>query len=291
MGKSRGISVFRRRDCAFCAFLPSHFGNSGNYFNDKQFEMAGKLGVLMNPKSGPVRLLEVSVVLPAFNEANKLETAVAETAAALEGFARSYEIIIAQDGSTDGTDRVAASLSDRNSFVKHFHGEKRLGRGAALKNAFRNSNGEVLVYMDVDLATNIKQLKSLVKAIEEEGVDFAVGSRMLSESKVARSRTRLITSKAYNLLVRTMLGSRVRDHQCGFKAFRREALLPMLDEVAASHWFWDTELLVRALRRGYKIKEIPVEWKSPRESKVRVLRDSSGMGWQVVKLWWRLKRQ
>jgi len=237
------------------------------------------------------QMVEFSIVLPAYNEANTLETAVAEVMKALEEFADSYEIIIAEDGSTDGTDKIAASLSNRNPLVKHFHGDKRLGRGAALRNAFRNSNGEILVYMDVDLATNVKRLKSLVKAIEEEGFDFAVGSRMLSESKVARSRTRLIASRAYNFLVRAMLGSKVRDHQCGFKAFKREALLPLLDEVAASHWFWDTELLVRAFRKSYRIKEIPVEWKSPRETKVRLLRDSSNMGWQVVKLWWRLKRQ
>ena len=236
-------------------------------------------------------MVEFSIVLPAYNEANTLETAVAEVMKALEEFADSYEIIIAEDGSTDGTDKIAASLSNRNPLVKHFHGDKRLGRGAALRNAFRNSNGEILVYMDVDLATNVKRLKSLVKAIEEEGFDFAVGSRMLPESKVARSRTRLIASRAYNFLVRAMLGSKVRDHQCGFKAFKREALLPLLDEVAASHWFWDTELLVRAFRKSYRIKEIPVEWKSPRETKVRLLRDSSNMGWQVVKLWWRLKRQ
>jgi glycosyltransferase involved in cell wall biosynthesis len=254
--------------------------------------VAGKLGVLeMNEKPRQEHLLEVSVVLPAYNEANKLETAVAETAKALEEFARSYQLIIAEDGSTDGTDKIADTLSGSYSFVKHLHGEKRLGRGAALKNAFRSSNGKILVYMDVDLATNVEQLKSLVKAVEEEGFDFATGSRMLPESKVKRSHARHIASKSYNFLVRAMLGSKIRDHQCGFKAFKREALLPLLDEVAACHWFWDTELLVRALRKGYKIKEIQVEWKSRRETKVRLLKDAFSMGWQVVKLWWQLKRQ
>lgn len=244
----------------------------------------------MNEEPNQERLLEVSVVFPAYNEADKLETAVAETAKALKEFASSYEIIIAEDGSTDGTDKVAAALAEQCTFVKHLHGEKRLGRGTALKNAFKQSSGEILVYMDVDLATNIQQLKSLVKAVEEEGFDFATGSRLLTESKVERSRTRNIASKAYNFLVRAMLGSKVRDHQCGFKAFKREALLQLLDEVAASHWFWDTELLVRASRKGYKIREIPVEWKGRSETKVRLLKDSFSMGWQVVKLWWQLKQ-
>ena len=254
--------------------------------------MARKLGVLeMNAEPSQKHLVEISVVLPAYNEANKLETAVTKVAKTLEKFASSHEIIIAEDGSTDGTDEVADMLSERYPFVKHLHGEKRLGRGVALKNAFRQSNGRILVYMDVDLATNIEQLKSLVAAIEEEGFDFAVGSRMLSESKVERSRTRQIASKSYNFLVHAMLGSKVKDHQCGFKAFKREALMPLLDEVTACHWFWDTELLVRASRKGIKIKEIPVDWKTRRETKVKLLKDSFSMAGQVVKLWWRLKRQ
>ena len=235
--------------------------------------------------------VEISVVFPAYNEADALETAVEKVTRALNEFTRSYEIIIAEDGSTDGTDKVAAILSERYSFVKHLHGEKRLGRGTALKNAFKKSNGKTLIYMDVDLATDVGQIKFLVRAIEEEGYDFAIGSRMLSESKVERSRTRQIASKSYNFLVRAMLGSKVKDHQCGFKAFRREALMQLLDEVTARHWFWDTELLVRAFRKGYTIKEVPVEWKSGRETKVRLFKDSFSMAGQVIKLWWQLKRQ
>jgi glycosyltransferase involved in cell wall biosynthesis len=235
--------------------------------------------------------VEISVVFPAYNEADALETAVEKVTRALNEFARSYEIIIAEDGSTDGTDKVAAILSERYSFIKHLHGEKRLGRGTALKNAFKKSNGKTIIYMDVDLATDVGQIKFLVRAIEEEGYDFTIGSRMLSESKVERSRTRQITSKSYNFLVRALLGSKVKDHQCGFKAFRREVLMQLLDEVTARHWFWDTEILVRAFRKGYKIKEIPVEWKSGRETKVRLFKDSFSMAGQVIKLWWQLKRQ
>lgn len=245
----------------------------------------------MKENTSQRHIVEFSIVLPAYNEANKLETAVAKVMKALEEFADSYEIIIAEDGSTDGTDKVAAMLSERYPFVKHLHGEKRLGRGAALKNAFKKASGKILVYMDVDLATDVGQLKSLVKAIDEEGCDFATGSRMLSESKVERSRRRQITSKSYNFLVRAMLGSKVRDHQCGFKAFRRESLMRLLDEVAARHWFWDTEIIVRAFCKGYKIKEVPVEWRGGRETKVKLLKDSFSMGWQVIKLCWQLKRQ
>ena len=80
--------------------------------------------------------VEISVVFPAYNEAALLESTVAEVSQALNEFTRSYEIIIAEDGSTDGTDKLAAALAEKHTFVKHIHGEKRLGRGAALNNAF-----------------------------------------------------------------------------------------------------------------------------------------------------------
>ena len=164
-----------------------------------------------------------------------------------------------------------------------------MGRGTALKNAFRQSSGRVIVYMDLDLATDLKALKPLVEAISVEGYDFSTGSRMLPESKVERSLRRSISSKTYNFLVRRMLGSKLRDHQCGFKAFKREAVLQLLDEVEATHWFWDTEILVRAQKHGFKVKEIAVEWQSGVGTKVNLVKDSWNMGSQVMKLWWKLK--
>jgi glycosyltransferase involved in cell wall biosynthesis len=254
--------------------------------------MVRELG-LLSSRQKPIQdnLVQVSVVFPAYNEVDKLEEAVQKAMDALKGFARSYEIIIAEDGATDGTDKLAEMLSERYPTVKHLHGDERLGRGVALKNAFKRSNGEILVYMDTDLATDLKHLEALCMAIDMEDYDFATGSRMLPESRVERSLSRQISSKSYNFLVRAMLGSKVKDHQCGFKAFKRESVLPLLDEVNARHWFWDTEILVRASRKGYKIKEIPVEWSSGRKTKVNLFKDSFNMGRQVVQLWWRLKSE
>lgn len=245
----------------------------------------------MTWKQNSQKSVEVSVVFPAYNEVDYLEPAVEKTTQALREFTNSFELIIAEDGSTDGTAERSEKLAQKYPFVKHIHGEQRLGRGIALNNAFRQSSGEVLVYMDLDIATDLKHLKSLVEAITLEGYDFATGSRLLPESKVERSLSRSASSKSYNFLVRAMLGSKLRDHQCGFKAFKREPTLRLLDEVGARHWFWDTEIFVRAARKGYKIKEIPVEWKSGRKTKVNLFKDSFNMGSQVVKLWWRLKTE
>ena len=235
------------------------------------------------------KIVQVSIVFPAYNEVNYLYPAVEKTVQTLNELKYSYEIIIAEDGSTDGTAERSEELAKKFSYVKHIHCEKRLGRGTALKNALMQCRGEVLVYMDLDLATDLKSLKPLIEAIAVEGYDVSIGSRLLPESKVERSFRRSISSKSYNFLVRHMLGSKVRDHQCGFKAFKKEPLLNLLDEVEATHWFWDTEIIVRAYRHDYRVKEIPVEWKSGEDTKVNLFKDSSSMFWQIMKLWWKLK--
>jgi glycosyltransferase involved in cell wall biosynthesis len=233
--------------------------------------------------------VDVSIVFPAYNERENLENTIRRTVQALRNIADSYEVIIAEDGSTDGTDRIAARLSSEYPFIRHIHNDKRLGRGLALKNAFTESNGRILVYMDVDLATGIGHLRTLIESVRKD-YDFATGSRMLPESKVTRSLSRQLTSKFYNLMVRSLLGSKISDHQCGFKSSRREALLEILDEVNAKHWFWDTEMLVRASRRGYKVREIPVEWTDKGRTKVKLIKDTVEMGGQVLGLWWELRK-
>jgi glycosyltransferase involved in cell wall biosynthesis len=245
----------------------------------------------MTKSNTSIRIVQISVVLPAYNEVNYLQPATEKTIQTLKQFTKSYEIIIAEDGSTDGTAEKAKEITEKNPNVKYIHRDQRLGRGTALNNAFKLSSGQVLVYMDLDLATDLKYLKPLVEAITVEGFDFSTGSRMLAESKAERTISRSISSKTYNFLVRHMLGSKLRDHQCGFKAFKREPLMELLNEVKATHWFWDTEIMVRAHRHGFKIKEIAVEWKSGKDTKVNLIKDSWNMFWQIVRLWWKLKIQ
>ena len=235
------------------------------------------------------KTIQVSVVLPAYNEVEYLQPAVERTIQTLNHFTQSFEVIIAEDGSDDGTAERAEDLAKETAGVRHIHRDQRLGRGTALNNAFKQSRGEVLVYMDLDLATDLKYLKPLIEAITVEGYDFSTGSRMMADSKAERTLGRSLSSKIYNFLVRHMLGSKLRDHQCGFKAFKYDSLMQLLDEVQATHWFWDTEIMVRAYRHGFKIKEIPVEWKSGRGTKVNIFKDSWNMFWQIMGLWWTLK--
>ncbi|MCL2477345.1 dolichyl-phosphate beta-glucosyltransferase [Candidatus Bathycorpusculum sp.] len=239
--------------------------------------------------SAKATTLQVSVVLPAYNEATYLPIAVEKTTETLNSFTSAYEIIIAEDGSTDGTAECAEELTQKYPCVRHIHRPQRLGRGMALNNAFAQSRGEVLAYMDLDLATDLKYLKPLIEAISVEGYDFATGSRMMPQSKANRTLSRDLSSQSYNFLVRHMLGSKLKDHQCGFKAFKREPLLKLLGKVEAKHWFWDTEVMVRGYRQGLRIKEFAVEWHSGKDTKVNLAKDSWNMFWQIMGLWWNLR--
>ena len=233
---------------------------------------------------------EVSVVLPAYNEAETIEGTVDVTLGTLGAFlpAGSFEVLIAEDGCTDRTPEIATRMAREDDRVRHFHSDERLGRGGALERAFEAADGEVLVYFDTDLATDMTYLEALVESIRSEGYDVATGSRRIPGKRQDREPERGVASTGYNALVRTVLRSSLYDHQCGFKAFDREVLFGLLEEVEDDHWFWDTEVLVRAQRAGYVVKEFPVDWEPKGDTTVDLVRDVLGMGSQVGRLWWQL---
>ncbi|AEA47373.1 dolichyl-phosphate beta-glucosyltransferase [Archaeoglobus veneficus] len=227
--------------------------------------------------------ISVSVVLPAYNEASRLENAVGEVVKALDAAGYNYEVIIAEDGSTDGTAEIAAKLADGNR-IRHLHSDERLGRGKALMRAFEAARGSIVAYLDVDLSTDLKHLKELIDAIAIEGYDIAIGSRLAKGSRAERPVKRDVASKGYNFLVRFLLGSKIKDHQCGFKAFRRDIVLSLGKRAKDTHWFWDTEVLVLAQQEGLRIKEIPVEWRHGGATKVRFWKDIVYMFRQILRM-------
>lgn len=239
---------------------------------------------------GPV---DVSVVLPAYNEAESLESTVTQTIATLDGFlpAGSYEVIIAEDGCTDETPAIAESLADKYQSVRHIHFAERQGRGRALRHAIEAANGSTVAYFDTDLSTDLKHLEELIDAIRTGTADIATGSRLIPNHESQRAFKRSILSRGYNWLVRQLLRSDLYDHQCGFKAFDKQVILELLRDVKDNHWFWDTEILVRAQRDGYIIKEFPVDWSPDHDTSVDFIRDIIGMGSQLIRTWWELSIQ
>ena len=234
--------------------------------------------------------VEVSVVLPAYDEAATLAGTVERTLSTLESFLPedSFEVLIAEDGCTDRTPEIAARLAADDPRIRHVHAEERLGRGGALTRAFAAAHGKTLAYFDTDLATDMDHLETLVESVRSGEYDVATGSRLLPESEADRPAKRDVSSRVYNTLVRLFLRSSLCDHQCGFKAIDRAVLATLGPDIEDEHWFWDTELLVRAQRAGYRVREFPVAWTPKEDTKVDFVRDVLGMGSQILRTWWQL---
>ena len=227
----------------------------------------------------------VSAVIPVYNDRESLKRAIPVALEYLEKITPLFELIIAEDASTDGSYELASEWARIEERVRVFHRNERLGRGSALHTAAMSASGDIFCYFDVDMATDMTHLSDLISLIRE-GNDIAIGSRLHRESRVIRSADRELKSRIYNLLVRLFFRGSIADHQCGFKAFRRERMLTLLPNIRDNHWFWDTELLVYAERSGYRIVEIPVTWREGPGTTVRRT-DSIAMGRSILELWLR----
>ena len=225
------------------------------------------------------------MIIPAYNEADRIERTVDVTSRILREITSSFEIIIAEDGSTDGTDKIANQIASNFGYITHLHSDSRQGRGKALNRAFKFASGDVLCYIDVDLATNMNHLKELIDSILIEGYDFSTGSRMMPQSDVKRPLMRDIASRGFNVLVRTFLNSKLYDHQCGFKAFEKNSLLRLMIQLGTNTGS-GYEIMVLAQYNGYKVKEFPVVWRHGGATKVNIKKDVLYMGSQIFRLWW-----
>jgi glycosyltransferase AglD len=237
----------------------------------------------------------LSVILPVYNESNRLEASLDRLDKYLGNEFDCYEILIIEDNSTDKSYDIARRLAGANKNVVLMHNRRRLGRGASLVLAIKKARGDLIVYMDVDLATDISHTRKLVDCLVN-GAAVSTGSRLMKDSSVRRPLSRDFASRSYNSLVRLLFDSKLYDHQCGFKGFRKKDLLEVIDRVQDNHWFWDTELLVLCQKQGMKVVEFPVRWEhnggnNLNASKVKVLRDSVSMGKKLLKLKYRLITQ
>lgn len=233
-------------------------------------------------------------MIPAHNEIRIIRRNTRLVVDALRKGGYHFEVIVAEDGSTDGTDVAIEKLVEEIPEVRHLHFDRRLGKGLALKRAFRDGHGDIMMFMDADLSTSLEHLPELVNAILK-GSHVVIGSRYTKGSKLKMPLNRYVTALLYNFLIRALFRDGVGDHQCGFKAFERRTLMNLLDFVEDNWFFFDTELLIRAKKMGYNVAEVPVNWVEPRGriSTFRLLRDGVRMGiqmlWLRVKMWARLK--
>ena len=187
-----------------------------------------------------------------------------------EAFPFSARVTIADNGSTDATWAIATRLARELPEVRALHMEQP-GRGRALRAIWSESDAEVLAYMDVDLSTDLNALLPLVAPLLSGHSDLAIGTRLARGSRVIRGPKRELISRGYNLLLRTLMGARFSDAQCGFKAIRRGQARTLLPLTQDTGWFFDTELLVLAERAGLRIHEVPVDWIDDVDSRVDII--------------------
>lgn len=211
----------------------------------------------------------VDVVIPVFNEEKALPRNIVILADFLKANLRNpWQIIIADNASTDNTRSVSEMLTERYSGINYLHIPQK-GRGRALKAAWLDSTADIVSYMDVDLSTDLSYFPTLVDSLEE-GYQVAIGNRLGKGSRVTRSLKREFISRGYNLLIKSMFFVPFQDAQCGFKALTRKTAQAILPHIKNDNWFFDTELLIIAAKRGYKINSVPVKWDDDPTSTVHI---------------------
>jgi glycosyltransferase involved in cell wall biosynthesis len=222
------------------------------------------------------RTASIDVVVPVYNEQADLDHSIRRLHAFLTAnIPFAWRIVIADNASTDATLAIARALSLELPDTDVLHLPQK-GRGRALRTAWSASDADVLCYMDVDLSTDLRALLPLVAALVSEHSDVAIGTRLTRSSRVVRGRKREFISRTYNRLLRLALGARFSDAQCGFKAIRADAARTLLPDVRDEGWFFDTELLVLAQRRGLRIHEVPVDWVDDPDSRVDIVSTAAG---------------
>ncbi len=218
----------------------------------------------------PYRQVSVEVVVPVYNEESALPESIPDLCAYLETyFPYRWSVVIADNASTDATLSVAEGLAAANPRVSVLHLEEK-GRGRALTAAWLASEADVVAYMDVDLSTNLWSFLPLVAPLATGHSDLAIGSRLLRGAMVTRQWKRELISRCYNLLIKSLFGNRFSDAQCGFKAIKRGVAQELLPQIEDGEWFFDTELLLLAEERGYRVSEVPVDWIEDLDSGVDV---------------------
>ncbi|MDD5340922.1 MAG: glycosyltransferase [Patescibacteria group bacterium] len=234
----------------------------------------------------------ILIVIPAYNE----EKIIAQNLERLADFCSKnligdeFKIILADNNSIDKTSEIVKNLAEKDNMIIYRYYDKK-GKGLAVLNTWRNeaNNFDIFVFMDADLSTDLSALTPLLLAIVQ-GSDIAVGSRYLKDSVVRRQFSRRFFSRGYNTFFRFLLGAKISDYACGFKAVSKKVVAELVPKIKNDQFFFDSELLFRAEKAQSKIKEIPVKWAEPRqsnESKVSVLK----VAWRYFREILRLKRE
>jgi dolichyl-phosphate beta-glucosyltransferase len=233
----------------------------------------------------------LSVVIPAFNEADRLPSYLQEVVGFLERRGELWEVIVVDDGSTDGTGAVVRELAENQPSVRLLPFGRNRGKGAAVRAGMLAARGDLRLFADADGATPIAELKRLEAALGPD-VDVVIGSRALPGPAVAlrTRRHRMVAGRVFNWLAARLGVRAVADTQCGFKLFTAAAAEGLFGALETSGFGFEVELLLRAQKAGYHVVEVAVNWADQEGTKVGVLTAGPGMLVEIARARWRVGR-
>ena len=219
----------------------------------------------------------LSVVIPAYNEDSRIAGTLKKIRNYLDRQDYSSEIIVVSDGCTDLTDQYAAETLKKWPNFRLLSREKNKGKGFSVKEGILNSRGRMILFTDADLSTPIEELNNFFPQVYE--YDVLIGSRALPDSKIQvhQSLLRENMGKIFNLFVRLSVLQGIKDTQCGFKLFHREAALDIFRRIKINGFSFDVEALYVSQKLGYSIKQLPVVWRNSQESRVHIISSSAEM--------------
>lgn len=229
----------------------------------------------------------ISIVIPAYNESARLGPTLERVLAFVHQHAWDAEVIVVDDGSRDNTAEIVRSFAQRDGIVRLLQNPGNHGKGYSVRNGVLHAHGETVLFTDADLSAPIEEAPKLLQALNE-GADIAIGSRwMRSELQTRRqSLPRQILGRIFNGLLRMLLRLDLKDTQCGFKAFRREAAEAIFPKQRIEGWGFDPEVLFLAHTLGYSVAEVPVVWAHDDRTRINPLADGSRMVADMLRIRW-----
>jgi dolichyl-phosphate beta-glucosyltransferase len=228
---------------------------------------------------------ELSIVVPCYNEEQRLPRTIEQIERYLAARGVSYELILVDDGSSDGTRKIMEAAAERNAAVRLEALAQNRGKGRALAEGVAAARGAEILVTDADLSTPIEEIDKLMAELDK-GAGVAIASRALKGSRVEVSQPiyRVLMGKVFNLLVQAVLLPGIWDTQCGFKLFRADVAHDVFAALTTDGFGYDPEVLYRAARRGVRIAEVPVVWRNSAPTKVSPIKSSFDMFRHVVKI-------
>ena len=229
----------------------------------------------------------LSVVVPVFNESARISSSLRQILAYLQARPESYEVIVVDDGSTDGTPDHVQQMVATHPQVRVLRHSANQGKGAAVRTGMLSARGAIALFTDADLSAPIAEAPRLLEPLQQ-GYDVVIGSRALQRDwiEIHQSRFRETAGKLFNLCLRILTGLNFWDTQCGFKAFRLPAARRLFANQTISGFGFDPEILYLARKFGLRSLEVPVHWAHSEGTKVRLWRDGLRMFFDLLRIRW-----